>query len=57
MAHCFSRLKNEKALHCLLSGFGIGLSWGVIDVILEGTHFFNVIEAECPKPLQESVYV
>jgi 3-oxoacyl-[acyl-carrier-protein] synthase-3 len=44
MAHCFSQLNDKKAKHCLLSGFGVGLSWGVVDIMLEDVCYPEVIE-------------
>lgn len=35
IASCFSRLGTSGTQHCLLSGFGVGLSWGVIDIFLQ----------------------
>ncbi len=34
IAHHFSKMQLVKK-HCVLSGFGVGLSWGVADLILE----------------------
>ncbi len=44
MAHCFSKLGDKKDLRCLLSGFGVGLSWGVVDINLQSTRYLDVIE-------------
>jgi 3-oxoacyl-[acyl-carrier-protein] synthase-3 len=35
IAHHFSCMQHHGKAHCLLSGFGVGLSWGVVDIILE----------------------
>ncbi len=29
----FSQMSHENKHHCLLSGFGVGLSWGVVDLL------------------------
>lgn len=44
IVHNFSKHRSLIKKHCLLSGFGVGLSWGLVDIVLD-----NVI---CP-PLQE----
>lgn len=44
MVHAFSRLTGKGPQRCLLSGFGIGLSWGVIEITLENVCFPQVIE-------------
>lgn len=38
MAHYFSQKKPHAAKRCLLSGFGVGLTWGVVDIILDNIH-------------------
>jgi len=35
IAHHFSQMETIGKKHCLLSGFGVGLSWGVIDIIFD----------------------
>lgn len=45
MAHCFPKLGDKKDLHCLLSGFGMGLSWGAVDINFKNTRYLDVIEA------------
>lgn len=34
VAHHFSSMQHIGKMHCLFSGFGVGLSWGVIDIML-----------------------
>lgn len=45
IVHCFSKLKEKGSKHCLLSGFGVGLSWGVVDIFLEDVCCPPIIEA------------
>lgn len=35
IAQHFSGIQHPGKAHCLLSGFGVGLSWGVVDIILK----------------------
>ena len=44
IVHCFSKMENKGNKRCLLSGFGVGLSWGVVDITLEDICCPQVIE-------------
>jgi 3-oxoacyl-[acyl-carrier-protein] synthase III len=44
MAHHFSTVKQVRANHCLLAGFGVGLSWGVAAMTLNEAYFPEVVE-------------
>ena len=44
MAHYFSGPGQHGKGRCLMSGFGVGLSWGVLSANLEGVYAPNVIE-------------
>jgi 3-oxoacyl-[acyl-carrier-protein] synthase-3 len=44
IAHHFSGHRPSAGVHSLLCGFGVGLSWGVADVVLNGVHTPPVIE-------------
>lgn len=44
MVYSFSKLKDKRFQHCILSGFGVGLSWGVVDIILEDVCCPQIIE-------------
>ena len=44
MVHNFSKLKERNSMHCLLSGFGAGLSWGVIDIVLADICYPQIVE-------------
>jgi 3-oxoacyl-[acyl-carrier-protein] synthase-3 len=46
IAHHFSQNPLSKRAHGLLCGFGVGLSWGVAEVILDGVYTPPLIE--CP---------
>jgi len=35
IVHHFSQMESSGKKHCLLSGFGVGLSWGVADIVLD----------------------
>ena len=35
IVHHFSQMESSGKKHCLLSGFGVGLSWGVVDIALD----------------------
>jgi 3-oxoacyl-[acyl-carrier-protein] synthase-3 len=35
IVHNYDKIKKKKRARCLLSGFGIGLSWGVADAVLD----------------------
>ncbi len=44
MAHHFSRNGSTGSTRCLLSGFGVGLSWGVVTAALNGVYAPPVVE-------------
>lgn len=44
IAKHFAQIKPQIAKRCLLSGFGVGLSWGVIDIILENIYTPPIME-------------
>jgi 3-oxoacyl-[acyl-carrier-protein] synthase-3 len=44
MAHHFSTKGSQTRERCLLSGFGVGLSWGVASVTLDGVYSPPVVE-------------
>jgi 3-oxoacyl-[acyl-carrier-protein] synthase-3 len=44
MTHHFSAMTAPGKQRCLLSGFGVGLSWGVASVTLDGIHVPPVVE-------------
>lgn len=44
IVHNFERMKGSGELRCLLSGFGVGLSWGMVDVKLS--------QAQCPPVIE-----
>jgi 3-oxoacyl-[acyl-carrier-protein] synthase-3 len=46
MAHHFSTKAAPSSERCLLSGFGVGLSWGVVSATLDGVHSPPVVELE-----------
>ena len=35
IAYHFSQMQITEKKHCILSGFGVGLSWGVVDIIFD----------------------
>jgi 3-oxoacyl-[acyl-carrier-protein] synthase-3 len=44
MAHHFSQKGSAGRARCLISGFGVGLSWGVASMVLEGLYAPPVVE-------------
>jgi 3-oxoacyl-[acyl-carrier-protein] synthase-3 len=40
----FTEHQAKSSKHCLLSGFGVGLSWGVIDIVLDNLCLPTIIE-------------
>ena len=44
MAHHFSRKAAAGTERCLISGFGVGLSWGVASMALEGVYAPAIVE-------------
>jgi len=44
MLHNFLKLKSGNSQRCILSGFGIGLSWGVVCISLENVCFTKLNE-------------
>ena len=44
MAHHFSQKGSAGKERCLLSGFGVGLSWGVATVVVDGIYAPPVVE-------------
>ena len=44
IAHHFSNMKHKEKKRCILSGFGVGLSWGVVDITFENL---------CCPPIEE----
>jgi 3-oxoacyl-[acyl-carrier-protein] synthase-3 len=44
MAHHYSRPGPARKQRCLLSGFGVGLSWGVVAATLDGAYSPPVVE-------------
>ncbi|MBI5643641.1 MAG: ketoacyl-ACP synthase III [Deltaproteobacteria bacterium] len=44
ITHRFKEMKTGKNIRCLLSGFGVGLSWGVADLTLNGIYCPPVVE-------------
>ena len=43
IVHNFGRMDAKKT-RCLLSGFGVGLSWGIVDIVLDRIYSLPVIE-------------
>ena len=43
IVHNFGRMDAKKS-RCLLSGFGVGLSWGIVDIVLDRIYSLPVIE-------------
>lgn len=44
IVHNYSDMKKQEKVRCLLSGFGVGLSWGVVDITLDQLYCPPVIE-------------
>jgi len=44
MAHHFSQQGSAAKVRCLLSGFGVGLSWGVATMVLDGVYAPPIVE-------------
>jgi 3-oxoacyl-[acyl-carrier-protein] synthase-3 len=44
MAHYFSQQGSAGKARCLLSGFGVGLSWGVASMVIDGIHAPPILE-------------
>jgi len=44
ISHHFSLQPSLLRKHCLLSGFGVGLSWGLVDIVLDGIACPPVLE-------------
>jgi 3-oxoacyl-[acyl-carrier-protein] synthase-3 len=44
MAHHFSQNGSAASLPCLMSGFGVGLSWGVVSAVVNGIYAPPVVE-------------
>lgn len=44
IAHHLSANPSTRALRSVLCGFGVGLSWGVVDVVLDGVYTPPVVE-------------
>lgn len=44
MAHHFSQQGSAARERCLLSGFGVGLSWGVASVMIDGVYAPPIVE-------------
>jgi hypothetical protein len=44
MAHHFSRQGSAARERCLLSGFGVGLSWGVASMMVDGVFAPPIVE-------------
>jgi 3-oxoacyl-[acyl-carrier-protein] synthase-3 len=44
MAHHFSQKGSAGKERCLLSGFGVGLSWGVATMVLDGIYAPPIVE-------------
>lgn len=43
LSHTYGNTINKEKLHLLLSGFGIGLSWGVVDLYIDESNIFPII--------------
>ena len=46
LAHCYPDMKGTSSRHCLLAGFGVGLSWGVVDVVFDSLHCPPIAEVQ-----------
>jgi 3-oxoacyl-[acyl-carrier-protein] synthase-3 len=44
MAHHFSQKPSKGKERCLVSGFGVGLSWGVATLVIDGIHAPPIVE-------------
>ena len=44
IVHNFEKINAKGKTRCLLSGFGVGLSWGIVDIVLDRIYSLPVIE-------------
>jgi 3-oxoacyl-[acyl-carrier-protein] synthase-3 len=44
MAHHFSQKESTRKERCLVSGFGVGLSWGVASMVIDGVYAPPILE-------------
>jgi 3-oxoacyl-[acyl-carrier-protein] synthase III len=51
IVHNYNKIKCKEKIRCLLSGFGIGLSWGVADVVLDKIFCPEIIEINDHKKI------
>lgn len=46
LVKCFGSYKEQKKIHVLMSGYGIGLSWGVADVYLDTGDIYPIVHTD-----------
>ncbi len=46
LSHCYGGMQENKVMHTLMCGFGVGLSWGVASALINTADIFPVIETD-----------